>query len=841
MKQSLTKISLFILIAVFFASCSSVKRVKEDQYLLTDNTIYVNDKKNRTEKITNLLYQKRNSRLFGFPLRLYIYNLAKEHSDSILNTKLENKLKQNSFSEKLYSKKQLIEWTNYKKGFQNVIKSTGEPPTIYNQLKTEKSINRIKAYYINNGWFNVDAFYSFNEIDKQKATVNYKITTGEPYIIDSISRNISSPKVDSTYHLFKDISFIKKNEPYQTLNFELEQERLATNLRNSGFYHFNQDYVFFEIDTIGTNKKVNVEIQIKNRSIRTGDSTTRKPFNIYKINEVNIFTDDSFEKRNKSINDSINYNGFNLYSYGKLKYKPKALTDAVFITPNNPFKDIDRTRTYRHLSELNTFKYPNIEYIETDSTSLTANIFLQPRKKYSVKFDFDVSQSNIQTIGFSFSSSLLTRNIFKGAETLSISAIGSIGASEDASDSNDQFFDINEIGADLNLTIPRLFSPFKTEKIIPKYMSPTTRISLGATSQKNIGLDKQTVNGIFNYRWNPSNSRTNRMDLFNIQFINNLNTDNYFDVYQNSYSSLNEIAQDVGYISIDEDLSFPIDTDNFINDVTGLNPTVSLTSDQLQTVNNINERKERLTENNLIFASNFSYVKDKRENLFDNNFSILRLKLEVAGNMFSSMSKILNLEKNDDDRYELFNVAYSQYVKTEIDYIKHWSLGGKKVLAMRNFFGFAIPYGNSTSIPFSKSFYAGGANDNRAWTAYNLGPGSTNSNNEFNEANLKLAFSLEYRYNLFGDLNGAFFVDAGNIWNALDSEEDELANFTGLNSLKETAVGAGFGLRYDFSFFILRFDIGFKAHDPSYVNQNKWFKDFNFKNAVYNIGINYPF
>ena len=133
------------------------------------------------------------------------------------------------------------------------------------------------------------------------------------------------------------------------------------------------------------------------------------------------------------------------------------------------------------------------------------------------------------------------------------------------------------------------------------------------------------------------------------------------------------------------------------------------------------------------------------------------------------------------------------------------------------------------------------ANDNRAWTAYNLGPGSSDSNDEFNEANMKLAFSIEHRYNLFGNVNGAFFIDAGNIWNALDDVEDDNATFDDLSSLKDIAVGAGFGLRYDFSFFVLRGDIGFKTYDPSYRDQNRWFNDFNFANAVYNIGINYPF
>ena len=841
MKQSVTKISLIILTGLLFASCNSIKRVGEYEHLLTENSVFINDKKNNSEKVKNLLYQKRNSKLLGLPFRLYIYNWAKPNSDSILNFQLQNKLIEKSFAEQLYSKKQLVEWNNYKKSWNNWLRNTGEPPTIYDASKTQKSIDRLKAYYINNGWFNAKSTYDFKEVDFRKGKVDYHVNTGKAFLIDSISKKIASPQIDSVNTKLKDEPYIKKGDQYKTTNFELEQDRITTNLRNEGFFHFNQDYVFFEIDTIGTNKKVNVEIQIQNRIIRNEDSVIRKPFNIYKIKEVNIFTDDTFDNRGKIIRDSTHYNGYNLFSYDKLRYNPKAITDAVFITPNELFRDIDRTRTYRHLSELNTFKYPNIEYIEADSTSLIANIFLKPRKKYSVGFDFDLTQSNIQTVGFSFSASVLMRNIFKGAETLSLSAIGAIGASDDASDTKDQFFDINEIGADLKLTIPRLFSPFNTDKIIPKYMSPITRISLGATSQKNIGLDKQTVNGIFNYNWKPSNTITNRMDLFNIQFVKNLNTANYFSVYQNSFDSLNSIAQDVGYIGEDETLTIPDGADEFIDDVLGDSPPSTITDDETQTVNNINERKDRLTEDNLIFASNFSFIKDNRENLFDNNFSILRLKLEVAGNLFSAVSKTLNLEKNTDDRYELFNVAYSQYIKTEIEYIKHWHLGGKKVLAMRNFFGFAIPYGNSTSIPFSKSFYAGGANDNRAWTAYNLGPGSINSQNEFNEANLKLAFNLEYRYNLFKDLNGAFFIDAGNIWNALDDIEDPNATFTGIKSLKDSAVGAGFGLRYDFSFFILRFDIGFKAHDPSNNSGNNWFNDFNFNNAVYNIGINYPF
>jgi hypothetical protein len=441
----------------------------------------------------------------------------------------------------------------------------------------------------------------------------------------------------------------------------------------------------------------------------------------------------------------------------------------------------------------------------------------------------------------------LIRNVFRGAETLELSAIGSIGASKNKNNINDPFFDINEIGADLKLTIPRFFFPFKTEKIIPKYMSPSTRISLATTSQTNIGLDKQTFTGIFNYNWQPSAKVTNRLDVFNIQYVRNLNTQNYFRIYDNSFSLLNQVARDINYIEDDTSLNLP-DSDNpvneadiFINDVLSNNTSLNPNDPSFKSVSSINERKQRLTENNLIISSSFSLTNDERTNLFDDDFSIFRFKLELAGNLLSSVSDLIGQKKNADNRYELFDVAYSQFVKTELDYVKHWSLGKKNILATRSYFGIAIPYGNSNNIPFSKSFFAGGANDNRAWTAYRLGPGSSESTNEFNDANLKLALSVEQRFNIFGKLNGAVFVDAGNIWNVLDDVTDENATFSNLSSLKNIAVGSGFGLRYDFSFFIFRFDIGFKTYDPSYQDQNRWFNDYNFSNAVYNIGINYPF
>jgi outer membrane protein assembly factor BamA len=840
LKLQFSKIVLIIVITGFLYSCDTVKRVPENKRLLVENTIYVNDKKNKTERINNLLFQQRNKKIANIPLRLYIYNTARPNIDSLVNANIDSKPKKRQHLENFLSKKQLDRYIEARIGFNNWIKKTGEAPVIVNNEKTSRSEKQLEAYFFNNGWFNVDASSITDTLEDKKATISYYVKTGEPYIVDSLSTKIASPVIDSLYNATKNNSFIKLNKQYKTATFASEKDRINKVMRNSGVYHFSQDYVYFDMDTINTNKKVNVELQILNRSITTQDTSYKEPFNIYKIKEVNVYTDYTYGNKDLALKDSTTFKNFNLYSYGKLRFKPKAITDAIFITPGDVFRDMDRSNTYRHINNLQTFKHPSIDFIENPDTTLTANILLTPYKKFGLNFSAEVSQSNIQSVGLSFNPSLLMRNIFRGAETLELSAFGSIGASKDGADPSDPFFDITELGVDLKLTIPRLFFPFNTEKIIPKTMFPSTRISISTSSQTNVGLDKQTVSGIFNYKWFASNLVTNRMDLFNIQYVRNLNPDNYFGVYQNSYDELNAISKDIDYNN-GENLTYPTETDMFINEVLSGNTSIQPGSTEYNQVYSINERKIRLTENNLIFASNFNYTRDNRENLYDETFSIFRVKVEFAGNLFSAISKIGNLKKNDAGQYEIFNVAYSQYVKTEFDYIKHWDLGKKNVLAIRSFAGIAIPYGNSTNIPFSKSFFAGGTNDNRAWVAYSLGPGSLDSNNEFNEANLKLAFNIEHRFNIFDKFNGALFIDTGNIWNVLDDITDPQANFTNFSSLKDIAIGSGFGLRYDFGFAVFRFDIGFKTYDPSYPENDRWFKDYNFSNAVYNIGINYPF
>lgn len=850
-----TKVPFLFLIIITFNSCDAVKKVKEDQFLLTKNTILVDGEETNESGVNSQLIQEPNSRLLGIPIALHFYNLASEKSDSVYYAQLYKTPERKQRLIDIYSQKQVDAMVDYKRSFNDWIKNNGEAPVVIRNDRAERSRARIEEYYKSFGWFNAKANYKIikDTLKKKRASIVYNVERQQPYFVDSIERRIDSPVVDSIFKLSEHRSLVKTGVQFSRNDFANERDRVTIIMRNSGLYHFNQEYISFIADTVKTGHKANIEYLIENRTVQVGDSTIREPFKVHKISKVNIVTDFSFEKRDMPYQDSIEYNGYKLYSYGKMDYRPKTITDAIFIEPGEIFKDTDRSLTYNHISELRVFRYPNINYQldpeDSTQTDLITTILMTPRKKYGLGFDLDLSTSNIQEFGVSFSSSFLIRNVFRGAETLEISGRGSLGSSKDVAERDSRFFNISELGGDIKLGIPRILFPLNTEKIIPKYMSPYTNVSIGASGQRNIGLDKQTTNLIWNYKWNPSRMHTYRLDLINIQYVRNLNKNNYFNVYRNSFNRLNNIAlesiTDDSYFNLDEnnnriDLIIPDGTNAFLTDFRN-NQIEGITSDEAQILRNIAQQEERLTENNLIFASNISWIRDSRKSVFDNQFSRIRLKFEVAGNILSGLSSLIGLEKNQNGNYEVFGVSYSQYSKLEGEYVRYWEINKQTVVAMRLFGGIAIPYGNANSIPFTRSYFAGGPNDNRGWLPFRLGPGASDRGDEFNEANMKLAANLEYRFTILSSFKGALFVDVGNIWNVLDNVTDEASSFKSLDDLRNIAIGSGFGLRYDFGFFVLRGDLGFKTYNPARPEGSRWFKEYNFNNTTLNIGINYPF
>jgi len=849
LKKISTKIATFIVIGIIISACDAEKRVPNGKQRLTKNEILVNGKASKSEDITNQLYQKPNSTFLGYKLRLNLFNLATPNPDCVYQAKFTNHPGKYERMSKWLSAKQVdrLGQSFWYQGIDNFLKKTGEPPVIVDTVRTSKSISKIEYYYFNKGFFNVKANYKLDSLSAKKAKIKYTITTSTPFSIDTLTTKIQTPALDSLYQTRISNSFIKSGKQYNTKDFEDEKERITTHFRNQGVYNFQPNYVTFDLDTLNNNKKVNVNLIINDYSFQDKDSTKTEPFKIFKISDVNIYTDYSATDNSNVFADSTTYNNFNLYSHSRLKYKPKAITDAVFITKGSLFADFRTVLTTRYLNNLKIFNYPTILYKidERDSTanSLIANVYLSPRKKYSLGTTFDVTHSNIQDVGIAGSISETIRNVFNGAETLELSARGNIGSSKDLANPESKFFNVSEYGIDLKLNIPRIWFPFATEKIIPKSMIPSTLVSTGLSNQKNIGLDKQNVTGVLAYNWNPKRNNTARFDIFNIQYVRNLNPENYFNVYESSYSELNNLAKtyntNTDYVDTDGNLKIEEGTKGFTNDV--LTGVTVLPQPEYETVSSIEERRIRLTENDFILSTSYSFSKTTKTDLKDNTFYQFRTKIESAGSLLSLVSNAANLPKNQNGNYEIFNLEYSEYVKTEFDYVKYWDLSKEKVLAVRSFFGIAIPYGNSNNIPFSRSYFAGGSNDNRAWEPYRLGPGSTGAVNDYNEANMKIALSAEFRFKILGSVKGALFADAGNIWNVFDNITDTRATFDGFEDFKEIALGTGFGLRYDLDFFVVRFDLGFKTFNPANEMGKRWFYDYDFAHSVFNFGINYPF
>jgi hypothetical protein len=376
--------------------------------------------------------------------------------------------------------------------------------------------------------------------------------------------------------------------------------------------------------------------------------------------------------------------------------------------------------------------------------------------------------------------------------------------------------------------MPIYYSKFKL-----KEKSPVTKFTLGTSLQKNIGLDRQKFTGIVDYIWKGSRTTEHSFQIFNTQFIKTLNPDQYFYVYTFEYGELEAIQEEhfPDYILTQENAIEFIETE--------ITPEFEQTNpDEYQIAKNIESRYYIITENAFIPTLAYTFTYSNRENYTDNSYSFFRARIAAAGNLIAAVTK----QRDSNNVKTFFNTPISQYIRTDFEYKKFWNVALKNTLAFRVFAGIAIPYGNSETIPFTRNYFIGGPNDLRAWKVYDLGPGATKTGLEYNVANLKLLSSLEYRFDILNSIKGAFFIDAGNIWDITNSTlVPPEGKFTGFSSFKDIAVGSGFGLRYDLSFILIRLDIGFKTYEPYLVNESKWFKHYNFGNAVYNFGINYPF
>lgn len=818
------------------SGCRVTKTIDADDLLLDQNLFYYNGSRTFADSIQDLVPQQPNKRVLGIPLRLLIYQSANENSATEFDNWLQKKTKRSQRMQSIWSQKQIDQMRAYKVQFQNWKQRNGEPPSLIDSLFFDQYANDITTYLSNRGYFKAKTKVSkeLTGSSRQKANLIYDIQTGLPYYLDSITTDIKSPVIDSLYQLKSSESILKEGNQFNTFDFEAERNRLYAYFKNQGIYHFQLNSIDFEIawDTTGTDFQLPVKIAIEDFRKPTSDGIVFEPYKQTKINAVNVYTTGVDEVESRTRFDSISFFGLK-----KKRYSQNMLSKAIQMRSGDLYSDRARTQTIAKLNHLGIFEYPTITYSYSDSleTSLNTIITLRPRERFELEFGLDLTQSNIQDQGIAFNSNINVLNIFGGAENFEFGVRGTIGRSADDV--------ISEIGGDVKLRIPKILMPKMIAKLIPENLQPISVLNFGTALQNNIGLDKQTYSAGVQYQWRSKKNNRIDFNLLDLTLVDNRNVQNYFNVYTNAYSELNSLAKaTIGTSTFfnGDNLAIPNGTAGFTNYVLSDSSPITKGSPSYLSVQRIEERRGRLTQNNLIIGSSIDFLKNTQTSFFDENFYQVRFQFESAGNLINLLAEPLNLERKNETYY-LFNLPYSQYVKGEFDYIHHWLVNSSSVFALRTFVGLAVPIGNATSIPFNRSYFSGGANDNRAWEVYRLGPGSSFSGNEFNEANFKLALNLEYRFDLFGSFKGALFTDVGNIWNVFDDVTDPKRRFDGFGDLSELAVGSGFGVRYDFGLFIFRLDTGFKTHNPALEKSKRWLTELQLKKANVTIGINYPF
>ena len=470
--------------------------------------------------------------------------------------------------------------------------------------------------------------------------------------------------------------------------------------------------------------------------------------------------------------------------------RPSVLKENTFLESGQPYSATQLQNTYNHFGRLGAVRYTNISFQQVpDTTLLDTRIQVQTNKPSTISFQPEGTNTS-GDLGAAVSLTYQNRNIFKGSETFTMKVRGAYEAIRGLEGySNQDFFEYSIEG---RLTFPRFIVPFLSSES-KRRNTATSEVSLMFDSQDRPEFHRRVLSAAWRYNWR----KRDRLDSYR------------FDVL------------DLNYVFM------PWISDTF-------------RKEYLDNTSNSNVILRYNYEDLFIMKMGFGYT-------YNNGRLALKTNVETAGNLLGLGTAIFGGSKNSNGQYKVFDIAYAQYVKGDVDFSKNLlGRGMKDQLVFHVGCGIAYPYGNSTVLPFEKRYFSGGANSVRGWTVRSLGPGRyKDKDGRINfitqTGDLKLDLNLEYRTHLFWKFNGAAFIDAGNIWTLRDYEEQPGGQFTFRGLVTDLAASYGLGLRLNFDFFVLRFDAGMKAINPAYQTEDeahyplihpKFSRDFAFHFAV---------
>ncbi|WP_374330073.1 outer membrane protein assembly factor [Soonwooa sp.] len=850
------------LMLLLLYACSTTKKVPDGEYLLTKNEFKYQDGKILSDKIPSFAAQKPNKKTFFlFPLGLLAYNAANFKYDSILNEYMTypNEMRNQKLRDSLFIKYNHPEYVGRNLFWNRFWHTVGEKPVIYSDGKTKASVENIQNFLVYKGYWDSEVTHSVKrDSAAKKAEVKYNIIHRDPTFIKDYYYNITDSGVRNIYERDIKKSLIKKGNILDQTVLEDEVKRITQLMKDEGYYKFNAsgEQIYFTADTLSSRKDVPVTMDIHKDTL---DGEFIKP----KIGNIDIAVVDNIkEYEEKSIHkDSLR--GINIYRADTTSYKLQSLWLPIIYKPGDNYQQRDFDVTKRNLMAMNNFTILQaIDGLRNEGTNkqndslIDVRYILKPMPKYDFKVGMDLHYSEILNFGFSPSLELTSRNVFKGAENLNISFSGIIGTTKDPK-KDKALFNAYELSTQASLQIPRLWVPFKRYwKVIPKRYSPTSSIFLGAAIQNNIGLGRINFNTGLSYYANVNDIVSHKLTLFNTQFSFTQNKENYYQLFLAD----NDIRQQVfdwyfvqhpniaaqynnGQIGID-DVSRIIIRDN--NFQSGLDQT------QTDTFNSYRQslaNKDRQTQDVVISSIIYNFLYNEIGQKAYKNPFYFNGKFEVAGNVLGLFAK--NFTQDGvigDDTKTIFKIPYSQFVKFDFDFRKYFTFFQDKAqphtLAIRQFIGIGIPYGNSNNMPFIRSYFNGGSNDIRAWVAFGgLGPADSQLDERVRSYamdNVKLTTSVEYRLPINNMLEAALFTDAGNIWGLKDNGFGDQFKFN--KFISQMGVGSGFGLRLNVAYIKFRLDLAYKMYDPNQPIGERWVMMKNkLLRPTLNFAFGYPF
>jgi outer membrane translocation and assembly module TamA len=825
--RSLKKVLLCSL-ALFTFSCNTTKNLKEDEYLVSNNKV-VDQEKSKVPKdeVEAYIRQKPNRKLlFVFPFNLWLYNQI--NKEKLVRKKQKRDERFDRINEKRIAKNTARNEKRARKGkpprepklknkdkptFRESLLDIGEAPVIYDSAIAKQTTLQMKKYLFSKGYFyaRVSDSVEYNK-ERKKAKVSYYIFPGSRYMIHNIKYSFTDEEL--AYYIFSDTvnTKLKRGAPYDENVMQTERERITTYLLNNGYYYFEQDYIYFDVDSALGNKMVDITVGAKKFPVFANaqkDSITYVKHPRFYVNNIYIITENlKGSYKDEYFKDSIREGDFIFLANHPLNYRRSIITNNIEFFKGQLFQKNLAEKTYKRLLNLRVFRTVVIQFVKDPlySDQLNCYIICSPLVKQAMSIETEGTNTS-GNYGIDGSLLYQNKNLIRGAELLELRMSGAIIAQKQfnttqQTDINNvsETFNTVQFGPSIRYSVPRVVFPFS---IFPF---------------KKDAFPQTYVNTSLNYQSRPE--------------FNRIITDiDYGFSFRSQKSKLKHDLIPMEIYMVKANL-----TDSFRRGLIRGGDFFLLNSfqDHITTVSkySITYNNQTITEGSNTSRKPVNYIK---------------VNISSSGNILRGLYDLTGQPKDTAGRYLMFGIPFAQFVKFDFDYRLYIPVRKKSRLVYRTAFGIGKPLQNLNVLPYEQSYFSGGPNGVRAWRARTLGPGGYAQPSDVNArydkiGDFMIEGNIEYRFHVFRSFYGAIFADGGNIWLLHKDPTKPNGDLEFDRFYKEFAMGGGLGIRWDLSFFVLRLDAAVPLADPSYPEGDRWTLDKQpLKRTTLNFGIGYPF